>query len=64
MYISNSLEGPPLIPPLYIYIEFFGKFTLHFLPLSLNTIGKVKFQYNQTTFKMNLLYNIFDTLHD
>ena len=44
--------------------EFFRRSTLYSIPNTWNTLGDIKFQQNRTTFKINLLYDLFESLTD
>jgi hypothetical protein len=44
--------------------EFFRRSTLYSIPNTWNALGDIKFQQNRTTFKINLLYDLFESLTD
>ena len=50
------------LPP--VNKEVFRKSTLYSLPHTWNNLGDIKYQPNRTTFKINLLYNLFENLNE
>ncbi len=50
-----------VLPP--IQRELFRRFPLYSLPSEWNQLGDIKLQQNRTTFKIALLYDLFETLN-